>query len=305
MRRIISLILALMCLMTCSVSADFNLLIDDVKVDLANQPFMINDTVMLPLREVMEHFFYDVHWNDKNSSVDMIRENNVASVKIDSDALVINNEKLTMPQKAVCINGTTYFPLYAVQKLVSAQIEWNYDDEILMFALNERYKNAFNFDSNSVGEVVKVVSLLPNSEFEEGVEPWTARYIDTTLTPEKDTIHGGEGAMAFSGVAGKASGINTSVKEILMNEGDGQYVLSFWAKTNTGAVTMSVYPAKINEQNSVPYKDVTVGSEWQKYEVKANLTWGDLTSAPMIFFIDTGKHNGETVYIDDLLLVKE
>ncbi len=305
MKRIISLILALMCLITCSVSADFSLLVDEVKVDLANKPFMVNDTVMLPLREVMEHFFYDVHWNAESNSVNMIRENELVSVQVDSDVLVINGEAFAMPQKAVCINGITYFPLYAVQKLVTAEVEWDYDEEYLTFALNERYKNAFNFDANSQGEVVKVVSLLPNSEFEEGVEPWTARYIDTTLTPEKDTVHGGEGAMAFTGVAGKASGINTSVKEILMNEGDGQYVLSFWAKTNSGAVTMSIYPAKINDQNNVPYKDVTVGSEWQKYEVKANLTWGDLISAPMIFFIDTGKHNGEIIYIDDLLLVKE
>ena len=174
-----------------------------------------------------------------------------------------------------------------------------------MFVLNERYKNAFNFDANSAGDVVKVVSLLPNSEFEEGVEPWAARYIDTTLSADKDNVHGGEGAMAFYGVAGKASGIQANVKDILMNEGDGLYVLSFWAKTNSGAVSMSVYPAKINDQNNVPFKDITVSSEWQKYEVKANLTWGDLTSAPMIFFIDTGRHNGEIIYIDDLLLVKE
>lgn len=294
-----------MCLITCSASADFSLLVDDVKVDLVNEPFMVNDTVMLPLREVMEHFFYDVHWNAESNSVNMIRENEIVSVQVDSDVLVINGEEITMPQKAVCINGITYFPLYAVQKLVTAEVEWNYDEELLTFARNERYKNAFNFDANSVGEIVKVVSLLPNSDFEEGLDPWAARYIDTTLLPEKDTVHGGEGAMAFSGVAGKASGIQANVKDILMNEGDGQYVLSFWAKTNSGAVTMSVYPAKINDQNNVPYKDVTVGSEWQKYEVKANLTWGDLINAPMIFFIDTGKHNGETIYIDDLLLVKE
>lgn len=294
-----------MCLITCNTSADFSLLVDDVKVDLANKPFMVNDTVMLPLREVMEHFFYDVHWNAESNSVNMIRENEIVSVQVDSDVLVINGEEITMPQKAVCINGITYFPLYAVQKLVTAEVEWNYDEELLTFARNERYKNAFNFDANSQGEVVKVVSLLPNSDFEEGLDPWTARYIDTTLLPEKDTVHNGEGAMAFSGVAGKASGIQANVKDILMNEGDGQYVLSFWAKTNSGAVTMSVYPAKINDQNNVPYKDVTVGSEWQKYEVKANLTWGDLINAPMIFFIDTGKHNGETIYIDDLLLVKE
>ena len=305
MKRIIGLILVAVCLMTCSVSANYNLLIDDVKVDLANQPFMINDTVMLPLREVMERFFYDVHWNGETNSVDMIRENTLVKVKIDSADLTVNGETYTMPQKAVCINGTTYFPLYAVQKLVSAEVEWTYDDKSLTFALNERYKNAFNFDANSAGEVVKVVSLLPNSAFEEGVDPWTARYIDTTLMPEQDTVHEGEGAMAFSGVAGKASGIQTNVKDILMNEGDGQYVLSFWARTNTGAVTMSVYPAKINDQNNVPFKDVTVGTEWQKYEIKANLTWGDLISAPMIFFIDTGKHSGETIYIDDLLLVKE
>lgn len=305
MKKVISLIVLVVCLLTSSASADFDLLIDNVKMELSNQPFMVNDTVMLPLREVMEHFFYDVHWNGKTNSIDMIRGNDVASVKIDSDIMIINNEPCTMPQKAVCINGITYFPLYATSKLITAEVEWNYDEEVLTFALAERYKNAFSFDANSAGEVVKVVSLLPNSEFEEGIDPWTARYIDTTIMSEKDTVHGGDSAMAFSGVAGKASGINTSVKEILMNEGDGQYVLSFWAKTNSGAVTMSVYPAKINDQNNVPFKDVTVGSEWQKYEVKANLTWGDLTSAPMIFFIDTGKHNGETIYIDDLLLVKE
>ncbi len=305
MKKIISLILVAMSLMTSIASAEFNLLIDDVKVDLANRPFMVNDTVMLPLREVMEHFFYDVHWNAKKNSVEMIRENTVASIKVNSDVLIINNEEITMPQKAVIINGTTYFPLFAVQKLVTAEVEWNYDDEALKFALNERYKNAFNFDANSAGEVVKIVSLIPNSDFEEGVDPWTARYIDTTLSPEKDIVYSGEGAMAFSGVAGKASGIQANVKDILLNEGDGQYILSFWAKTNSGAVTMSVYPAKINDQNNVPYKDVMVASEWQKYEVKANLTWGDLTSAPMIFFIDIGKHNGETVYIDDLLLIKE
>ena len=305
MKKIISLILALICLTTGIVSANFNLLIDDAKVDLANQPFLVNDTVMLPLREVMEKFFYDVHWNAQNNSVDMIRENTVANVKVDSDVLIINHETYVMPQKTVSISGTTYFPLYAVQKLITAETDWNYDDRVLSVALNERYKNAFSFGNDSAGEVVKLVSLIPNSEFEDGVTPWTARYTDTTLSFEKDTVYTGEGAMAFSGMAGKASGINTSVKDILAENGEGQYVLSFWAKTNTGAVTMSVYPAKINDQNNVPYKDVTVGSEWQHYEIKVNLTWGDLISAPMIFFIDTGKHSGETIYIDDLLFVKE
>lgn len=305
MKKMISLILALICLTTGIVSANFNLLIDDAKVELANQPFLVNDTVMLPLREVMEQFFYDVHWNSTNNSVDMIRENTVAGVQVDSDILTINNETYIMPQKTVCLNGTTYFPLHAVQKLITAETDWNYDDQVLSVALNERYKNAFSFGTDSADEVIKLVSLIPNSEFEDGVSPWTARYADTTLSFEKDTVHAGEGAMAFSGMSGKASGINTSVKDILAEHGEGQYVLSFWAKTNTGAVTMSVYPAKINDQNNVPFKDITVGSEWQHYEVKVNLTWGDLISAPMIFFIDTGKHSGETVYIDDLLFVKE
>ncbi|MBQ7574341.1 MAG: carbohydrate binding domain-containing protein [Clostridia bacterium] len=305
MKRIIGLVLSLICLMTGSASADFNLLIDDVKIELAKSPFMINDTVMLPLREVMEHFFYDVHWNGISKTVEMLRENDTASVKLDSDILTVNDKVYIMPQKTVSVGGTTYFPFYAVRQLVRAEAEWNYDSAVLKFALNERYKNAFNFDANAAGEVVKIVSLIPNSDFEEGSEPWSARYIDTTLTAEKDTVHSGDGAIAFTGVAGKASGIQVNVKDILMEEGDGTYILSFWAKTGGGTVVMSAYPAKINEQNNVPYRDVTVGSEWQKYEVKANLTWGDLTSAPMIFFIDTGKHNGETVYIDDLLFVKE
>ena len=305
MKRVISFIMVLICLMTCSVSADFNLLIDDVKVDLVNRPFLISDTVMLPLREVMEYFFYDVHWNQAAGGIDMLRENDLANIIVNSDVLTLNGEKYIMPQKAVLINGTTYFPLYAVQKLVTSEVEWDYDKEMLTFAMNERYKNAFNFDTNSVGEVVKIVSLLPNSDFEAGEEPWLARYQTTVLSYEQDVVHSGSGSIAFTGQAGMPSGINTSLKDILLNEGDGTYILSFWAKTSGGSVVMSAYPAKINEQNNVPYKDVTVGSEWQKYEVKANLTWGDLTSAPMIFYLDTGKHNGETVYIDDLLLVKE
>ena len=305
MKRAIGFIMVLICLMTYSVSADFNLLIDDIKVDLVNRPFLISDTVMLPLREVMEYFFYDVHWNQAAGGVDMLRENDLANIIVNSDVLTFNGEKYIMPQKAVLINGTTYFPLYAVQKLVTSEVEWDYDKEILTFAMNERYKNAFNFDADSAGEVVKVVSLLSNSDFEAGEEPWRARYATTVLSHEQENIHSGSGAIAFTGQTGTPSGINTSVKDILLNEGDGTYILSFWAKTNGGSVVMSAYPAKINEQNNVPFKDVTVGSEWQKFEVKANLTWGDLTSAPMIFYLDTGKHNGETVYIDDILLIKE
>ena len=71
MKRVISFIMIVICLMTCSVSADFNLLIDDVKVNLVNRPFLMSDTIMLPLREVMEYFFYDVHWNPSVGGVDI------------------------------------------------------------------------------------------------------------------------------------------------------------------------------------------------------------------------------------------
>lgn len=306
MKKIISSILVAACLMPAAASAKMNFSIDSKAIEFVNQPFMVNDTVMLPLREALESFYYSVTWNDATKQIELLRENTLATVKVDSDILAIDGEEFTMPQKVILSGGVSYIPLLAVEQLVKADVEWNYDKYNVAVALNERFKNAFHFDESlEGGEEIKLVSLLPNSDFEEGQEPWTPRYNTTTVAVETSNVHSGGGALAFSGQKGAAAGIHTSMAEILRAEGEGDYRLSFWAKTDSGAVSLDVYPAKINDSASSPYRSFTVGSEWQKYEFKATLTWGDIMSAPMIFFLDQGKHNGETVYIDDLMFVKE
>lgn len=84
----------------------FQLEINNEPYDYNNEPFMLDDSIFLPLREVSEKLGYEVKWND-DKSIDLIKDNEAIKIQENSKD-VVSKETGSMLNAPVIKNGRTY-----------------------------------------------------------------------------------------------------------------------------------------------------------------------------------------------------
>ncbi len=127
MKKIITFLAAMM-LAVCAVSAesDINIQINGEEFKTQTEtPVVINDRVLVPMREIFEKFGAQVYWENSTKTVSAIRNGDVVMLQIGNEKLLKPGVEIDMEVAPVVINDRTMVPLRAVSSGLGAEVNWD------------------------------------------------------------------------------------------------------------------------------------------------------------------------------------
>ncbi|MEY8745502.1 copper amine oxidase N-terminal domain-containing protein [Paenibacillus tundrae] len=99
--------------------------------ELKETPFIVDNgkiisgRTLIPIKVISTHFGYQVHWDQEAKIVTILGEDTTIRMKINSNEVSLNDQKLTLEVPAQVYNGATYVPLKFLSDVFGANVSWN------------------------------------------------------------------------------------------------------------------------------------------------------------------------------------
>lgn len=116
--------------------------IDGKAIAFDEQPRIINDSVMVPMRKIFDTLGAEISWDDETKTVTAIKDAQYVKFTNENDAMEIgvckggvNSGELswftnnTLDSAPMIINGTMFVPARAVSEAFYYDVDWNADDK--------------------------------------------------------------------------------------------------------------------------------------------------------------------------------
>ncbi len=94
-------------------------------LQLSKAPQMINQRVMLPLRDLSEQLGYEVNWDKSTGKIEIIDGSYKVALYVGSKEAVVNGKNITIEVAPQSIKGVTYVPLRFVSEAMEMSIQWD------------------------------------------------------------------------------------------------------------------------------------------------------------------------------------
>lgn len=129
MKKIIAfafIITAVFSLSTFTAYADdINILLDNEKLSFSTKPIVLNDRIMVPLRETFEAFGATVTWDENTQSATAVNDGYSVSVTIGSDKIHTNDNVIKMDCQAIELNDRILIPIRYAANAFGCSISWD------------------------------------------------------------------------------------------------------------------------------------------------------------------------------------
>lgn len=127
-KRCIIVLALLMCfavsLMPAAASGDISIYLNGGQMSFSEAPYMKNDRVMVPMRDIFEKLGASVEWNDGAQSVKAQKGGVSAVIVINSEFMNVNGSDVKLDAAAELKNDKTFVPLRAVSEMFGCEVRW-------------------------------------------------------------------------------------------------------------------------------------------------------------------------------------
>lgn len=106
------------------------------KVNMPEEPIIMNDRTLLPLRIIAEIFDYDVNW-DASGTVSIVNDVDNITLSLNSNRVIVNNEVKEIDCVPILKNSTTMVPIKFLEEYIDAEIEWYEDSGIVNIVIED------------------------------------------------------------------------------------------------------------------------------------------------------------------------
>lgn len=103
--------------------------INGEKMNLGTDPVMVNDRVLVPMRNIFEKLGADVEWNGDSNSITATMDKHKLYLKINNQVMTIDGEIIVLDVTPKLIDGVAFVPVRAVSEGVDAVVEWNGEEK--------------------------------------------------------------------------------------------------------------------------------------------------------------------------------
>jgi len=111
---------------TASISATANVTVNGRRLTFTDQhPVILQDRVLVPLRDVFEYLGFEVVWNPRTQIVTMTNRRFEIIVTIGSYSFIVNGEQRSLDAPAQIINDRTMLPIRAILESADFIVSWN------------------------------------------------------------------------------------------------------------------------------------------------------------------------------------
>ena len=88
-------------------------------------PELINDRTLVPLRSIFEAMGADVTWDGATSTATSTRDGVTVSIRIGADSITKNGQKIPVDVPAQIVNDRTMIPVRVIAEAFGADVTWN------------------------------------------------------------------------------------------------------------------------------------------------------------------------------------
>ncbi len=104
-----------------------SVIIDGERITFDQEPVIINDRTMVPMRKIFETLGADVNWHEENSTITASKGMIDVRFTIDGSAYSINGIQVYLDSPPVILNGRTMLPVRAVAECFGCDVNWDSD----------------------------------------------------------------------------------------------------------------------------------------------------------------------------------
>ncbi|MNW23632.1 Protease inhibitor precursor [compost metagenome] len=105
-------------------SSDLQVYVDGSKLSFTNRPLLIEQTNVVPLRDIADAMKATLSWDQQAGQVEVIRGEHKLTLQIGSKTVYYGETADTVQVAPKVINGVTYVPLQVVARGLGAQVEY-------------------------------------------------------------------------------------------------------------------------------------------------------------------------------------
>lgn len=201
-KKLIAIVLAVTSMMTVSsfavsaaspTSANVTVKVDGKVVAFPDQePTIVNDRTLVPVRFIAESLGYGVDWNPADNSV--VIDNGKIILYIGTDKANINGQDVTLDVSSTLINNRTMVPLRVIAETLNCTVDWFGTNRMILvnkrsddgreMSVFERYKQSDLFWNYSDPDREYLVWKADYATLAEASDPsnylswWIETYID-------------------------------------------------------------------------------------------------------------------------------
>lgn len=107
------------------------ILINGTLLNSDNKPVIINNSAMLPLRDIAEALNARVSWNSASKTAVISKDNVAVSITVGSDIMLVGNKSVPVSQPAQIIDNITYVPLRSLASALNCIINWDSTNKVI------------------------------------------------------------------------------------------------------------------------------------------------------------------------------
>ncbi len=134
MKRICSIMLCTFMLLTamvCSAQIPITVELDNIPIAFDQEPVIMNDRTMVPVRAIFEAMGADVSWDPKNKTVTSSLDDVTVMMVINNPVMFVNAEMKAIDAPPVIVNDRTLVPVRALSESFGCKVEWNADKRLV------------------------------------------------------------------------------------------------------------------------------------------------------------------------------
>ena len=114
-------------------------IIDGEKLNSDTNPVFEDGRLLIPIRAVAEAMDFQIHWNNEEQIINILKDNTTISLSIDSNIAYINNNAVEIDIPARIINNRTFVPIRLVSETLGTEIEWYEEKRMILIKDKQRY----------------------------------------------------------------------------------------------------------------------------------------------------------------------
>ena len=101
--------------------------VNDERVKFDQQPIIVNDRTLVPLRAIFEALGATVDWEDETSTVTSVKDDTTISLQIGDNIMYVNGKGKELDVPAQLVNDRTLVPVRAISEAFGCTVEWDGD----------------------------------------------------------------------------------------------------------------------------------------------------------------------------------
>lgn len=142
MKKISAILLMLFALATAAgAESDIQININNEKFENQTEATIINDRVLVPMREIFEYFGAKVYWDGGTKTVTAVTDGDAVILQIDNDKLFKPGEDpVELDVAPTIINDRTMVPIRAVAAGLGADVDWDGDTRCVSITFEQTDK---------------------------------------------------------------------------------------------------------------------------------------------------------------------